>query len=262
MPPRGHGNSGRGKRWWLPFLVFPLASSCRLSTFPDPNDPRGAGAQQPEVLRRQVKGASDALFARVNGGEITDRQYRDLLATYTDGLLKGVRVEDVDPAKAWEYGEVFRTGRLWKKAEAAYRVAAKVAKDEDRRVNDTLSLAEAIAQQGRIEEAVATARETFDAKPEYKAPILYAALYRIVPGGRGKGEKSGDLLLARFLEDAIRQSDLVRVDERTESGKAFLLALPHHQHRARELAAQMYLAAGHEEDAERVLGGKLPTIRI
>ena len=209
-----------------------------------------------------MKGASDALFARVVGGEITDRQYRDLLATYTDGLLKGVRVEDVDPAKAWEYGEVFRTGRLWKKAEGAYRVAVRVAKDEDRRVNDSLSLAEALAQQGRVEEAVEEARKTFESKPEVKAPILYAVLYRIVPGGRGKAGRAGDLRLARLLEDAIRQSDLVRVDPATEAGKAFLLALPHHQHRARELAAQMYLAAGSESDAERVLGGKLPTIRV
>ena len=251
------------ERGWILFsLVSCLLLGCQFPTFPDPNDPRGAGTGQPEVLRRQVKGASDALFARVVGGEITDREYRDLLASYTDDLLKGVKVEDVDPSKAWEYGEVFRTGRLWKKAEAAYRVAVKTAKDEDRRVNDTLSLAEALAQEGRVEEAVETARRTFGTEPEHKAPILYAVLYRIVPGGQGRAGKAGDLLLARLLEDAVRQSNLVRVDERTEAGRTFLVALPHHQHGARELAARLYLAGGKEEDAERVLGGKLPTIRV
>lgn len=245
----------------VPCLLF-LLSGCRFSTWPDPNDPRGAGVQQPEVLRRQVKGASDALFARVIGAEISDRQYKDLLADYTDSLLKGVKVEDVDPSRAWEYGEVFRTGRLWAKAEAAYRVAVEAAKDDDRRVNDTLRLGEALAQQGRIAEGVAEARRAFDAPPEYKAPILYGVLYEIAPGGRGKGGKKGDAALARLLEDAIRQSNLVKVDERTDAGEAFVTALPHHQHNARRLAADLYLSSGSEADAERVLGGKLPTVRV
>ena len=245
--------------------LLPLAlllAGCRFGTFPDPNDPRGAGVQQPEVLRRQVKGASDALFARVLGEEITDRQYRDLLAAYTDDLLKGVEIEEIAPAKAWEYGEVFRTGRLWKRAETAYRVAIGAAKDDDRRVNDLLSLSEALAQQGRVEEAVAEARKTFDVAPEYKAPILYGVLYRIAPGGRGKAAKPGDAALARLLEDAIRQSDLVRVDPNTESGAAFVQALSHHQHNARRLAADLYLSSGREADAERVLGGTLPSVRV
>lgn len=213
--------------------------------------------QQPEVLRRQVKGASDALFARVADGEISDAKYRDLLANYTDSLLKNVPVESLDPKKAWEYGMVFRTGRLWSKAEAAFRIAVKAAPDIDRKVNDTLRLAEAEAQQGRVDEAVRTARETYDSS--YKVPILYSVLYEIVPAGRGKGH---DADLARLLEDAVRESDFVRVDESTDEGRAFAMALPHHQHNARELAAQLYLSAGRSADAERVLGGKPPTLRI
>ncbi len=239
----------------MPFTF--LLAGCHSTPWPDPNDPRGAGVQQPEVLRRQVTGASDALLARVVGGEITDAQYRDLLANYTDGLLKGIRVESLDPKRAWEYGMVFRAGRLWPKAEEAFRVAVKAAPDIDRKVNDTLRLAEAEAQQGRVEEAVRTARETFDSP--YKVPILYSVLYEIVPAGRGKGH---DADLARLLEDAIPQSDLVRVNLATDEGKAFVMALPHHQHNARELAAQLYVSAGRTADAERVLSGKPSTIRI
>ena len=256
MPPR---NEGQG-RWGGPLRQVAVALclvGCRFTPWPDPNDPQGAGIQQPDVLRRQVNGASDALLAREAGGEITDAQYRDLLARYTDGLLKGIRVESLDPKKAWEYGMVFRAGRLWPKAEAAFRLAVEGAPDLDRKVNDTLRLAEAEAQQGRVEEAVRTARETFDSP--YKVPILYSVLYEIVPAGQGKGH---DADLARLLEDAIRQSDRVRVNEATPEGRAFAMALPHHQHNARELAARLYLAAGRSSDAERVLSGNPPTIRI
>jgi len=246
----------------IPFSLFLLPfclSGCHFDTFPDPNDPSLAGEAQPEVLRRQVKGASDALFARRLSNEITEQQYQNLLAQFTDELLKSTHVESVDATKAWEYGEVYRTARKWKEAEILYRAAVKVAKDDDRRVNDSLFLAEALAQQGKVEEAIKTARTTFDTPGPFKAPILYAVLYQIVPGGQGKGKDSE---LAHLLEDSIRQSDLVEVDQTIESGNAFKLALPHHQHNARELAAKLYLGVGKAADAERVLGGKLPTMRI
>jgi tetratricopeptide (TPR) repeat protein len=265
MRERGKKEGVRRKKGAIPLLPFSLflfslfLTGCHFSTFPDPNDPNRAGALQPEVLRRQVKGASDALFDRVKSGEISDAQYKDLLAKYADDLVKSVHIENVDPARAWEYGEVFRTGRMWKQAEAIYQIAVKAAKDEDRRVNDTLWLAEALANLGRVDEAVVEARKTFDTPPNSKAPILYGVLYNIAPAGGGKGK---DAELARLLEDAIRRSDLTRVDESTEAGAAFRQALPHHQRNARRLAAKLYLAAGHEADAERVLGGKAPTIRI
>ncbi len=249
------GNHLRNALFLLPLLL----AGCRLPAFPDPNDPKLAGGQQAEVLRRQVKGASDALFARVIGGEITDQQYKDLLADYTDNLLNGVKVETLDPQTAWQYGEVFRTGRMWDKAETTYRIAVKAARDDDRRVNDTLGLAEALAQEDKVAEAIAEARKTFDAPPAAKAPILYGVLYQIAPAGRGKGK---DAALARLLEDAIRQSDLVKVDESSDAGKAFTAALSHHQHNARRLAADLYLSSGHDAETERVLGGKSPTIRI
>ena len=255
--PRGEGFR-RGRAFLLPFFLLPL-SGCHFGTFPDPNDPSRAGTLQPEVLRRQVAGASAALLARFGTGEISEERYRDLLAEYADGLVKRAHIESVDPAKAWEYGEVFRTGRMWKESEAIFRVAVGAAKDDDRRVNDTLRLAEALAHLGRVHEAVEEARKTFEAPPRYKAPILYGVLLEIAPAARGKGK---DAEVARLLEDAIRQSDLTEVDRSTESGEAFVQALPHHQRNARRMAAKLYLGVGKDADAERVLGGKDASLRI
>ena len=249
---------GRSRALLLSLFALSL-SGCHFTTFADPNDPNTAGDLQPEVLRRQVKGASDALYARVISGEITEPKYRELLTEYTDGLLKSTNIEEVSPDKAWEYAEVFRTAQQWKPAEALYRAAVKAAKDDDRRVNDTLRLAEAIAHLGRVSDAIAEARKTFDAPPQFKAPILYSVLYEIAPAAQGK---KMDAEVARLLEDAIRQSDLTEVNVNSDAGKAFLVALPHHQRNARELAAKLYLNAGKPDDAERVLGGKLPTVRI
>lgn len=250
--------NGKGGLFVLPFLLLSLAG-CHFTTFPDPNDPNSGVDLQPEVLRRQVKGASDALYARVLSGEITESRYRELLTQYTDELLKTTDIEGIDPAHAWEYADVFRTAQQWKPAEALYRAAVKAAKDDDRRVNDTLKLAEAVAHLDRVPEAIETARKTFDAPPQFKAPILYGVLYEIAPAARGKKH---DAEVARLLEDAIRQSDLTEVDVNSEAGRAFLTALPHHQRNARQLAATLYLNAGKPDDAERVLGGKLPTVRI
>ncbi len=243
--------------WLFPFSV--LLVGCHFTTFADPNNPSKAGALQPEVLRRQVKGASDALYTRCLAGEITEEQYQDLLAGYADDLIKSTDIKSVDPSKAWEYGDVFRTARLWKAAEGIYRVAVKAAKDEDRRVNDSLFLAECLSHEGKVEEALKLARTTFDTPAESKAPILYGVLYNIAPSAQAKGK---DEELARLLEDAVHQSDLTKVNESTPEGHNFLMALPHHQRNARELAAKLYRSAGSDRQVERVLSGKLPTIRI
>ena len=127
-------------------------------------------------MRRQVKGASDALLAREFRGEISDAQYRTS-GQYTNGLLKTCRSKTPTP-QAWEYGEAFKTGRLWPRTERLYRIAAKAAKNEDRRVNDTLQLANALAHLGKATEAIAEARKTFDASPEQKAPSCTPSTWR------------------------------------------------------------------------------------
>lgn len=249
---------GTRGRYGLILAAF-LLVGCKTGTFPDPNDPNSDVLPQPDVLRRQIKGASDALLARVGSGEITDAQYRDMLRDYARSLLKKTDIESVAPAKAWEYADAFRTAQMWKEDEALLRIAVKAAKDSDRGVNDRLRLAEALAHLDRVEEAIDVARETFDAPRESKVPILYAVYLEIAPAAKGKGH---DVELARLLEDASRQADLAVVDPNSDSGKAFLFALPHHQRNARKLAAELYLAAGRSQDAERVMADRLPTIKL
>ena len=66
---------------------------------------------QPEVIRRQIKGASDALFTRVSQGEITDEKYRELMAEYAEGLLKSI--ECLDPHEKLSPGQSEGIDRLY-----------------------------------------------------------------------------------------------------------------------------------------------------
>jgi hypothetical protein len=126
-------------------------------------------------------------------------------------------------------------------------------------VNDALHLAEALAYLGRVPEAIATARTTFNAAPSDKVPILYGVLYEIAPAAQGHGR---DAELAGLLDEAIRQADLTQVDPNTPAGGQYVTARPHHIRNARRLAAELFLKAGKNEEAERVLAGKLSTIRV
>src|SRR5690242_12250299 len=76
-----------------------------FGTPPDPNDARQAGMLTPEVLRRNLKGASDALMKRVEEGEITDSQFKGLIAKAANTLLNQVDVQHIPAKSAWEYGE-------------------------------------------------------------------------------------------------------------------------------------------------------------
>lgn len=229
--------------------TFALAG-CRLPPPPDPNDPNGDTVMQIDVLRRNLSWASQAVNERVAKGEITDEQGKELLAESAQRLLAGVKIDKINPVEAWEYGDVFRTAKDWKLAFAAYTVAvgqAEKSKNEDRRVNDTLRLAEAEANLGKLVEAVETARKTFNAKPQGKAPILLGVLYEIVPGGEGKGK---DAELAKLLEEAISQHEAVVVNSESESGRAFLMARPHHLIKAWGKVVDLYRAAGLQQEAE------------
>jgi tetratricopeptide (TPR) repeat protein len=230
----------------LTFFLF-LLTGCKLSPPPDPNDPRDVGLVQAEVLMRNLQWASRAVNERVSRGEISDEEGKKILAEEAGKLLDAVSIKRVRAKDAWRYAEVFRTAQRWERAEELFETASKHAtdtKNEDRRVNDTLRLAEAQAQLGKTVEALATARSVFNAKPENKAPILLAVLYEIVPAAKGKGK---DLELARLLEDAIAQHEQVIVDPESDGGKAFFIAKGHHIEKAYSDAVDLYEAA-HEPD--------------
>ncbi len=233
-------------------LAAALLAGCQTPTPADPNDPK-LGAIEPEVLRRSLKGASEAFMDRVTRGEISDGQFQDLMAQTANRLLTGVTIENTDPEMAWEYGEVFRTARQWASAETFLRVAVDFAiktRNEDRRVNDLVRLAQVLVMENKVEEGLKTARETFSAPDEGCAPILPATLLEIAPAARGKGH---DLELAELLVGAIACHRRTRVDTQSEAGRAFLSARPYHIRNAYRLAVGLLQSSGQSARAAEVL---------
>jgi hypothetical protein len=232
-------------------LLAAIAASvvgCDNGTIPDPNDPNEAGIAQPEVLRNDLKGASDTLYERVYKGEITDQQAQNYLAEYADRLLSGLKVEKVPVDKAWEYGEVFRTARRWKQAKIFYEIAVKNAKDDDRKVNDSIHLAVVDCKLDDVTDAIKFVRSTFNVPPTAKAPILIGTLLEVVPSGRGKGH---DFELAQLLEEAIPQAEKTIVNMQTVPGRTFIIARPHHVFNAWSTVVQLYLETGHPDLAHK-----------
>jgi hypothetical protein len=221
---------------------------CKNGTLPDPNDPSDVGVTQPDVLRNDLKGASDSLYERVYHRELTDKQAQDYLAKYADDLVSGLKIEKVPVDKAWEYADVFRTARNWKQAQAFYKIAVKNAKNEDRRVNDSLRLAEMDCKLHDVPDAIKLVRSTFNTPPGAKAPILIATLLEVVPAGRGQGY---DKELGLLLEDAIKQGEETVVDPTTVPGNAYILALPHHVANAWLTCVQLFMDSGHPDLAQK-----------
>lgn len=227
-----------------------LLVGCETAVLPDPNDPNDVSVVQPDVLRNSLKGASDNLNQRLAQREINQRQYDALMAQYANDLLNTTNIEAIPPSRAWEYAEVFRTAKRWKEAATVLKVAVKAAKSQDRRVNDTLRLAQALAYENEVPEAIQTAKKVFDAPAQEKAPILLAVLYEIVPAARNKGK---DVDLATLLEDAIEQAQQTLVDPNSDAGKMFLAARPHHVRNAWMTVLDLYSAAGRDDLAQKAM---------
>lgn len=224
----------------IPWIAFALiAVGCQSPQLADPNDPK-LGALEPEVLRRSLKGASNAFLERRDRGEINDQQFQELMAMTASRLTQGIEVENTEPADAWEYGEVFRTARQWERAEAFLQKAVQHAiqtKNEDRRVNDLVRLAHVQVMQGKVKEGIETTRQSFDTPDEGAAPILPATLLEIVPNARGKGH---DRELGYLLLDAVDCHTRTRVDPNSEAGNAFLNAKRHHVRNAFRAARMLF----------------------
>lgn len=187
---------------------------------------------QPDVLLRNLKWASDAANQRVANGEINESRARELVAQYAADLTRHVTIEAIDPDRAWEYAEVFRTARIWAKAKPLLELSLQHPKSEDRRVNDSLRLAQVLGNLNEVTEAIASARSVFDAAPADRAPIMPALTLEVVPACHGKGH---DEELAMLLEDAIPLYDATIVNLKTEAGAAFRMAKPFHMRRAADL---------------------------
>lgn len=240
-------------RIFCPLLGLVFIAGCQTGVLEDPNDPVAAGIMAPDVIRRQLKGTSDMLMDRVNNGQLSDQQFKELIAKRANELLKDLPLDKVDPARAWEYGEVFKTAQKWDLAKQAEEIAVANAiktKNEDRRVNDLLRLALAKAHLNDVTGAIEDAEKTLNVAPEGSAPILPGVLLEIVPAARGKGH---DPELAQLLEKAIGKHMNTVVDPNTEAGKAFLFARPHHVRAAWQLIVELYAKAGKNAEATAAL---------
>lgn len=213
---------------------------------PDPNDPTKVGLLQPEVLRRNLKSASDATMARVVKGEISEEEGLRRIQEYAAETIGTIDLDHIPIDQAWEYAEVFLAAKNWELARAALLVAIENPKSEDRRVHDRLRLATAEANLGRVPRAIELARSVFDTPDIQAAPILLSVLYEIVPPAKGKGF---DAELAQLLEDAITQHRRVKVDRRSDAGRAFLMARPFHISKAWSEVVALYNAAGKPKEA-------------
>ncbi len=231
-------------------------AGCKTGVLPDPNDPHDVGQVAPDILRQNLESTSDSLNDRVIKGEISDSERRSLIVKRANELVAHLKLEQIEPAKAWEYAEVYRAAQRWKEADALLELAVKNAPSEDRRVNDSLRLAQVKATEGNVPEALRLARSTFDAPVTEKAPILPAVLYEIVPAAKGKGH---DVELGKLLEDAIQQHQQVIVDPNTDAGRAFLAARPHHVQVAWETVLELFIQA-HRTDLAKEAGQKAQTM--
>ncbi|HRK21994.1 MAG TPA: hypothetical protein PLX06_09300 [Fimbriimonadaceae bacterium] len=240
------------------FVVSGL-TGCGSKPPPDPNDPSAVGIMQPEVLRRNLKWASDMVNDRVAKNEISDSEGKQYLTKYANELVDKIDFKQMDDKQAWQYAEVFRTAERWDIAQKALELAvahAKKSGNQDRWVNDTLRLAQCMAHQGKRKEAIDLARTVFETRERDKAPILLAVTYEIAPALRGHGL---DIETAKLIEDAIGQHMQVMIDPKTEAGQAFLGAKWHHIRKAWDLAVSLYREAGREDlaDAARERAAKM-----
>jgi tetratricopeptide (TPR) repeat protein len=229
---------------WLSLLAL---AGCHSGKLADPNELGDGNLYSGEILERNIRDLYLTLDERVVSTEITQEQRDRLFAEAVASWLKPVNPNIVPSDEAHYYADAYRTAGDWETAEKLYRVAAKSAQTPDRLVNDTLRLAWAEAKLGKVQEAIATARKTFDAPPREKAPILMSVLYELAPAAEGKGH---DGALAKLIEDATAQHAAAVVDPSDPSGKAFLIARRMHLTRAWQAAVRLYEAAGMKQESQ------------
>lgn len=226
-----------------------LAVGCKTGHMPDPNDPKEVRLTATTVSK-QLLALNENLYTRWRKKEFDEDRYRELLTKGAKEIISDVQMDAMDPTEVWQYAEVLRTAHLWKEAEEALIVAvkaAKISKNEDRRVNDSLRLAHVQARLGKIEEAIATTRSTFDVRPQDAVPVLMGTLYEIIPAARGQKH---DVELAKLLEEAIAVNMRAVVDENTDSGRAFVLTRPNHTRKAWRTIIELYEAANRKDLAQ------------
>ncbi len=240
-------------RTTLSLLALISIVGCQSAKLPNPNEPSEVGMLSGDNVADQFQSISDSMAVHRNRREINEAEYEAIMRDYASKLLTGYSPDKADPAKAYKYAEVLIAAKNWPVAKATLEIAvkfAKMTKNQDRRVNDSLRLARVYAEMGDVAEAIKVARSTFDAPPEESAPILFAAQYEITRAGRGKGK---DIELAHLIEDAIAIDLKVKVNADTAPGILFLRQRPHHISVAWRTVATLYSAANRPDLAAKAL---------
>jgi tetratricopeptide (TPR) repeat protein len=202
------------------------------------------------LLHETIRGAADSLNDRVVSGQISDRQRLDLLASKASELLSDGDPQHCRPEDAWIYGDLLMTAGRFKDAipvlQKAVKYAASVHND-DRRVNDSLRLARALAETGQTEASLNLVQSVIDSGPKDPGPILPAVLLQITPVAQGKGD---DYQLAKVLEEAIQEHLKEKVDPKSDAGRMFLIARIHHIRKAWFTIITLLKSSGHSAEAD------------
>ena len=205
--------------------------------FPNPNDVAAALPEdRAEIAANIMQSVATSLDYKVGHRQISDAQRNELLKEEAENLLKLIDPERVPAADAYRYADLLRMTDRWPEALKSLQTAVKVASTQDRKVNDTLRLAQAQAKTDDVAKALETARSVFGVDPEDRAPILPSVLYELVPAAQGKGK---DVELAALLADAIKCHESTRVDEKSDAGRIFLIAARTHIRKAQAKIAEL-----------------------
>jgi hypothetical protein len=219
----------RDKFWWTMTAILAVLAAVVLFQLrgleppPDPNDPTKNTLMAAEVLRRNLKVTSDAANMRVGKGEWGPRRAKRKVSEAAAEMVKHIQIEHIQPTEAWEYGEVLWTAKQWDKAADVLELAVKSAKTEDRRINDTLRLAQCYVALEQLDRGLTLARTTFNAKPADSEPLIPSILLELVPLARNQGKNEE---LAKLLEDAIPIYARTEMKSGTQRHRDFLVAKP------------------------------------
>jgi tetratricopeptide (TPR) repeat protein len=235
----------------LPLALLALSlTGCNFAPPPDPNDPKYASPKNlAPLLHTIIQEAADRLNERVVDGQITDKQRLDLLAQKAQELLSYGNPQNCQPRDAWIYADLLLTANRFQDAipvlQKAVDYATKTGND-DRRVNDSLRLARALAQTGQIQQSLDLCQSVIESHPKDPGPILPAVLLQITPVAFGKGH---DEQLAHVLEESIQEHLKVQVDPKSVAGKLFLIARKHHIRNAWIKVVELLEKSAHPKEA-------------
>lgn len=232
----------------LLLVVATVLGGCHVGSIPDPNIHGIGGA--PEIMRRNLAEAHRTFDTRVANGEISQAQKDQMIKELASEFLKGIDLDTVARRQAWQYGDVLRQAGRWEDAEKMLMRAVDNPENESRRINDSIQLARIQAHLGKVDEAIATVRTTFDSEPHEKAPILLGVLYEVVPEALNHGK---DKQVALLLHDAIRQYEQVIVDPATDHGIAFFAAYPSHLTNAWNEVLRILSRAGDDQTMRQMV---------